>query len=84
MQEENQNMNNSSNAIDALSGTDDDIVVTNKFSKPSLMLDTFSEKDRLDYLEKRARNNRAVRKSRSKRKDKYDTVSTNKLFLASH
>ena len=81
MQEENQNMNNSSNAIDALSGTDDDIVVTNKFSKPSLMLDTFSEKDRLDYLEKRARNNRAVRKSRSKRKDKYDTVSTNKLFL---
>ena len=82
MQEENQNMNNSSNAIDALSGTDDDIVVTNKFSKPSLMLDTFSEKDRLDYLEKRARNNRAVRKSRSKRKDKYDTVSINHKLLS--
>ena len=82
MQEENKNMNNSSNAIDALSGIDadalsDDMVDTtgNKFCKPSLMLDTFNEKDRLDYLEKRARNNRAVRKSRSKRKDKYDTVS---------
>ena len=81
------NMNNSSNAIKALSGIDDEMVTTN-FCKPSLMLETFTEKDRLDYLEKRARNNRAVRKSRSKRKDKYDTVRKYifihnfKLFLA--
>ena len=75
MQEENKNMNNSSNAIEALSGIDDEMVTTNNFCKPSMMLETFTEKDRLDYLEKRARNNRAVRKSRSKRKDKYDTVN---------
>ena len=74
MQEENKNMNNSSNAIGALSGIDDEMVKTTNFCKPSVMLETFTEKDRLDYLEKRARNNRAVRKSRSKRKDKYDTV----------
>ena len=88
MQEENKNMNNSSNAIEALSGIDDEMVTTTNFCKPSLMLETFTEKDRLDYLEKRARNNRAVRKSRSKRKDKYDTVIKYifihyfKLFLA--
>lgn len=83
MQEENKNMNNSSNAIKALSGIDDEMVTTTNFCKPSLMLETFTEKDRLDYLEKRARNNRAVRKSRSKRKDKYDTVRIY-IFLRIH
>lgn len=74
MQEENKNMNNSSNAIQALSGIDDEMVTTTDFCKPSIMLEPFTEKARLDYLEKRARNNRAVRKSRSKRKDKFDTL----------
>ena len=61
-----------------MSRTDDD--GTTKMNSPSISLNDLKEKDRISYLDFRARNNRAVQKWRQKQKNKSEEVRVNLHF----
>ena len=63
-----------------MSRTDDAGTTKMNSIKPSISLKDLKEKERISYLDFRARNNRAVQKWRQKQKNKSEEVRVNLMF----